>query len=193
MAKAKDLIALAGLAGLAYANRDKLFGGKGKDKEAKGPSATAEEEEASKVRMDAQKNAMSGNRVTNESSYTGTTKNDSNAAKNIGYGGGDDSDKNLRLSSAPVTRSIRSGKSAAEAVAPTSSDPRNLEADMSRGTRPADPRKLEAGMSRGTRPADPRKLEAGMSRGSRMASGGMTASRRADGIATKGKTRGKIC
>jgi hypothetical protein len=26
-----------------------------------------------------------------------------------------------------------------------------------------------------------------------MASGGMTASRRADGIATKGKTRGKIC
>ena len=177
MAKAKDLIALAGLAGLAYANRDKLFGGKGKDKEAKGPSATAEEEEASKVRMDAQKNAMSGNRVTNESSYTGTTKNDSNAAKNIGYGGGDDSDKNLRLSSAPVTRSIRSGKSAAEAVAPTSSDPRNLEADMSRGTRPADPRKLEAGMSRG----------------SRMASGGMTASRRADGIATKGKTRGKIC
>jgi hypothetical protein len=27
----------------------------------------------------------------------------------------------------------------------------------------------------------------------KMASGGMTASRRADGIATKGKTRGKIC
>jgi len=26
-----------------------------------------------------------------------------------------------------------------------------------------------------------------------MASGGMTASRRADGIATKGKTRGRIC
>ena len=191
MAKAKDLIALAGLAGLAYANRDKLFGGKDKDK---GPSATAEEEEASKVRMDAQKNAVSGNRVTNESSYTGTTKNDSNAAKNIGYGGGDDSDKNLRLSSTPVTQSVRSGKSAAEAVASTS-DPRNLEANMTRGTRPADPRKLEAGMSRGTRPADPRKLEAGMSRGRRMASGGMTssASSRADGIATKGKTRGKIC
>ena len=32
MAKAKDLIALAGLAGLAYANRDKLFGSKDKDK-----------------------------------------------------------------------------------------------------------------------------------------------------------------
>jgi len=179
MAKTKDLIALAGLAGLAYANRDKLFGGKGKDKEAKGPSATAEEEEASKVRMDAQKNAMSGNRVTNESSYTGTTKNDSNAAKNIGYGGGDDSDKNLRLSSTPVTQSVRSGKSAAEAVAPTSSDPRNLEANMTAGTRPPDPRKLEANMTRGRR----------------MASGGMTssASSRADGIASRGKTRGKMC
>ena len=188
MAKAKDLIALAGLAGLAYANRDKLFGGKGKDKEAKGPSATAEEEEASKVRMDAQKNAMSGNRVTNESSYTGTTKNDSNAAKNIGYGGGDDSDKNLRLSSTPVTQSVRSGKSAAEAVAPTAVAPTAVAPT-------SDPRNLEANMTRGTRPADPRKLEANMTRGRRMASGGMTssASSRADGIATKGKTRGKIC
>ena len=36
----------------------------------------------------------------------------------------------------------------------------------------------------------------GMKRGgkvTKMASGGMTASRRADGIATKGKTRGKMC
>jgi len=56
-----------------------------------------------------------------------------------------------------------------------------------------DPREAEAGMSRGTRPADPRNLEAGMSRGRRMASGGMTASSRADGIATKGKTCGKMC
>jgi hypothetical protein len=39
------------------------------------------------------------------------------------------------------------------------------------------------------------KQPAGMKRGGtvKMASGGMTASRRADGIATKGKTRGKIC
>jgi hypothetical protein len=256
MAKAKDLAILAGLAGLAYVNRDKLFGGKDKDK---GPSATAEEEEASKVRMDAQKNAVSGNRVTNESSYTGTTKNDSNAAKNIGFGGGDDSDKNLRLSSTPVTQSVRSGKSAAKAVAPTPSDPRNLEAGMSRGTRtpakslstassseegmknykprrttpsagagrgfvnppmptPKDPREAESGMSRGTRTTTPPFRggqmgydeagnfmggqrgfdEAGnpMKKGGmvkKMASGGMSASRRADGIATKGKTRGKMC
>ena len=48
-------------------------------------------------------------------------------------------------------------------------------------------------------PAERRSREAkeasGMKRGgmTKMASGGMTASRRADGIATKGKTRGKIC
>jgi hypothetical protein len=84
--------------------------------------------------------------------------------------------------------------------------------------KPADPRSAEAGMSRGTRTTTPPFKggqrgydeagnfmggqrgfdEAGnpMKKGGmvkKMASGGMTASRRADGIATKGKTRGKIC
>jgi hypothetical protein len=83
--------------------------------------------------------------------------------------------------------------------------------------KPADPRSAEAGMSRGTRITTPPFKggqrgydeagnfmggqrgfdEAGnpMKKGGmvKMASGGMTASRRADGIATKGKTRGKIC
>jgi hypothetical protein len=83
--------------------------------------------------------------------------------------------------------------------------------------KPADPRSAEAGMSRGTRTTvppfkggQPGYDEAGnfmggqrgfdeagnpMKKGgmTKMASGGMTASRRADGIATKGKTRGKIC
>lgn len=83
--------------------------------------------------------------------------------------------------------------------------------------KPADPRSAEAGMSRGTRTTAPPFKggqkgydeagnfmggqrgfdEAGnpMKKGgmTKMASGGMTASRRADGIATKGKTRGKIC
>ena len=85
--------------------------------------------------------------------------------------------------------------------------------------KPADPRSAEAGMSRGTRTTAPPFKggqkgydEAGnfmggqrgfdetgnpMKRGgmTKMASGGMTssASKRADGIATKGKTRGKIC
>jgi len=85
-------------------------------------------------------------------------------------------------------------------------------------TKPADPRSAEAGMSRGTRTTTPPFKggqkgydeagnfmggqrgfdEAGnpMKKGgmvNKMASGGMTASRRADGIATKGKTRGKLC
>jgi hypothetical protein len=71
-------------------------------------------------------------------------------------------------------------------------DPRNLEAGMSRGTRPVDPRNLEAGMSRGTRYKQPTLMKNGGT-AKKMASGGMTASRRADGIATKGKTRGRIC
>lgn len=88
---AKNVGRLAGLAALAGAA---YMMSKGKD--ATGPAATAGEEKASKARTDAQKNAVSGGRATNESSYTGTTKNTADAAKNIGFGGGDDSDKNLK-------------------------------------------------------------------------------------------------
>jgi len=98
-AKAKDLAGLAALGFLGY----KLFG-KGKD--AMGPSATAKEKDDSDTRMKAQKDAVSGKRVTNESSYTGTTKNNSDAAKNIGYGGGDDSDKNLKRVTSGANRSV---------------------------------------------------------------------------------------
>ena len=88
---AKNVGRLAGLAALAGAA---YMMSKGKD--ATGPAATAGEEKASKARTDAQKNAVSGSGATNESSYTGTTKNTADAAKNIGFGGGDDSDKNLK-------------------------------------------------------------------------------------------------
>jgi len=200
MAKARDLAALAGLAGLAYANRDKLFG----SKEAEGPSATAAEKEASDVRTKAQIDAVSGNRPTNTSSYTGTTKNNT---LNIGYGGGDDSDKNLRLSpkSAP--------KPAAADVAPTkplatSAQRTDQLANLSRATKREaktkqfaqdTPEELSAQKtdslavsSRAARAADARRR---MAKQSSYKSGGMTssASSRADGIATKGKTRGKIC
>jgi hypothetical protein len=166
MAKAKDLAALAALAGLAYANRDKLFGGKGESK-----TDTGDETDRLLARNPAPI-ADTGDE-TDRLLARSPTPDYSNEGRN----------KPPKVS-APVTRSIRSGKSAAEAVAPTS-DPRNLEAGMSRGTRPADPRNLEAGMSRGTRYKQP----------TLMKEGGMTssASSRADGIATKGKTRGKIC
>ena len=88
---AKNVGRLAGLAALAGAA---YMMSKGKD--ATGPAATAGEEKASKARTDAQKNAVSGSGATNESSYTGTTKNTADAAKSIGFGGGDDSDKNLK-------------------------------------------------------------------------------------------------
>lgn len=88
---AKNVGRLAGLAALAGAA---YMMSKGKD--ATGPAATAGEEKASKARTDAQKNAVSGGSATGESAYTGTTKNTADAAKNIGFGGGDDSDKNLK-------------------------------------------------------------------------------------------------
>jgi len=252
--KTRDLAALAGLAGLAYAYN------KGKDKE--GPSATAEEKEASKVRMDAQKNAVSGNRVTNKSSYTGTTKNDSNVAKNIGFGGGDDSDKNLKRVDSVVKPKVeaqvdKEAKVNADAkttsVVPGGAKKRtegnepmpSLKAvesraaarkasistdamrNASRKTAAANPPKSKTPPApapvasktpdaptstdttnqfkhdmpitrffKGIREAGEKDLATrGMKRGGsvKMASGGMTASRRADGIATKGKTRGKIC
>ena len=262
--KTRDLAALAGLAGLAYAYN------KGKDKE--GPSATAEEKEASKVRMDAQKNAVSGKRVTNESSYTGTTKNDSNAAKNIGFGGGDDSDKNLKrvdteVKPKPVVVKPKPEVEPKPVIKPkpvVKPDPREAEAGMTRG-RPAVVNKnpngsIEApaasnrtdamrnasrkaniptpapkpapapttaskvgdaakdaaktavnaatqGPAASTAPANKfehempiarffKNLREAGNRGNpdaKMASGGMTASRRGDGIAQRGKTRGKMC
>jgi hypothetical protein len=101
---AKKLGRLAGLAALAGAAymMDKF----GKDKDARGPAATADEEKSSKARADAQKNAVSGNKTDDKSSsspssssYTGTTRNDSDAAKNIGFGGGKNPEP---VKSAPV-------------------------------------------------------------------------------------------
>jgi hypothetical protein len=101
---AKKLGRLAGLAALAGAAymMDKF----GKDKDARGPAATADEEKSSKARADAQKKAVSGNKTDDKSSsspssssYTGTTRNDSDAAKNIGFGGGKNPEP---VKSAPV-------------------------------------------------------------------------------------------
>jgi hypothetical protein len=185
MAKAKTLAALAGLAGLAYAMRNK---DKGMTPEQNDDLATANR--VSKMSEDSDTLA----RVNRNMSAGQSAADDTNAGV-------------LKALATPKTapndqagnQGVLSPKSLTPKAVPkletytTRKDPREAEAGMSRGTRPADPRNLEAGMSRGTRPADPRNLEAGMSRGRRMASGGMTASSRADGIATKGKTRGKIC
>ena len=95
------LAGLAALAGAAYMMRDKF----GKDKDATGPAATADEEKSSTARADAQKKAVSGPKPVEKSSsspsssYTGTTRNDSDAAKNIGFGGGKNPEP---VKSAPV-------------------------------------------------------------------------------------------
>jgi cell division septation protein DedD len=83
-------------------------------------------------------------------------------------------------SSAPATRS------AAQAPA---RDPRDLEQNLyvSRGARPAKFRETQAAKP-GTEVNDENKETSDMS----FKRGGMTASRRADGIAQRGKTRGKM-
>ena len=188
MAKAKTLAALAGLAGLAYAMRNKDDKDKGMTPGQNDDLATA-------------------NRVKKMSDDSDTLAR-VNRNMSAGQSAADDTNAGvLKALATPKTapndqagnQGVLSPKSITPKAVPkletytTRKDPREAEAGMSRGTRPADPRNLEAGMSRGTRSADPRNLEAGMSRGRRMASGGMTASSRADGIATKGKTRGKVC
>jgi hypothetical protein len=95
----------------------------------------------------------------------------------------------------------------------TPSSPRDSETSMSRGTRAAStkdgmknykPRYTPPMLAPKTTQGDGRKpympedvdMSIGQKRGGmvkKMASGGMTASRRADGIATKGKTRGRMC
>jgi hypothetical protein len=218
MARAKDLAGLAALGFLGYKLHQM-----GKDKD--GPSATAEEKETSDKRAKAQKDAVSGNRVTNESSYTGTTKNDSNAAKNIGFGGGDDSDKNLKrvdseVKPKPVVVKPKPAVAADEPVGlttPVSSANRTDQlANLSRAVKreaktkyaatrePNDPvakakfyatgRDSDA-LKVASRAAAAADRQRKLAKANSYKSGGMTssASSRADGIAQKGKTRGKVC
>jgi hypothetical protein len=116
--------------------------------------------------------------------------------------------KNPREAEAGMSRGTRTtsmagaGRGSVNPPAPKPADPRSAEAGMSRGTRITTPPFKggqkgydEAGNfmggQRGFDEAGNPMKKGGMVK--KMASGGMTASRRADGIATKGKTRGKIC
>ena len=116
--------------------------------------------------------------------------------------------KNPREAEAGMSRGTRTtsmagaGRGSVNPPAPKPADPRSAEAGMSRGTRTTappfkggQPGYDEAGNfmggQRGFDEAGNPMKKGGMVK--KMASGGMTASRRADGIATKGKTRGKIC
>lgn len=177
MAKAKDLAALAGLAGLAYAYNKY----KNKDGKDEGMTPKQNDELATANRISKLSDESDALARSNKGMSPGQSALDSTKVGVLNALGAPKAAPNDKAPNQGVLSPIPSGKSAAKAVAPTPTPT------------PSDRRNLESGMSRGTRPVDPRNLEAGMSRGRRMASGGMTASRRADGIATKGKTRGKIC
>ena len=192
MAKAKNLAILAGLAGLAYANRDKLFGGKGESK-----TDTGDETD----RLAARKPAP----ITDTGDETdrllarSPTPDYSNEGRN----------KPPKVS-APVART---DPIAAEDVIPTkpmasAANRSDQLANVSRAVKreaktkqfaddvpyqeSAQKTDALAVASRAARAADARRR---MAQQSSYKSGGMTssASSRADGIATKGKTRGKIC
>jgi hypothetical protein len=202
MAKAKDLAALAGLAGLAYAMRNK---DKGMTPEENDTLANANR--VSKMSDDSDTLArVNRNMSPGQSAVDDTNAGVLNAITKPKAVEDTSNSSNEGRNSKPLSSKTVS-KPASTTQTPTVLDRQDLESGMSRGTRPMDPRNIEAGMSRGTRPVDPRDLEAGMSRGARykqptlmkkggvakkMASGGMTASSRADGCCTKGKTRGKM-
>ena len=198
MAKAKTLAALAGLAGLAYAMRNK-------DK-----SEDAGEQKTSSYTKDTKKVEAVDFKPTNESSYTpgntGTVRSGVGDATN-------DPIVKTRSISAPVART---DPIAAEDVIPTkpmatpakrSDQLANVSRAVKREAKTkqfADDvpyqesaQKTDALMvaSRAARAADARRR---MAQQSSYKSGGMvskvsSASSRADGIAIKGKTRGKMC
>jgi hypothetical protein len=100
------------------------------------------------------------------------------------------------------------GRGSVNPPVPKPADPRSAEAGTSRGTRNMTPSPGQADIDKVRRIQETFRVPSSMAgrpgydeAGNRMkhggavkmASGGMTASRRADGIATKGKTRGKIC
>lgn len=178
MAKAKDLAALAGLAGLAYAMRNKDKG------------MTPEENDT----------LANANRVSKMSDDSDTL---ARVNRNMSPGQSAVDDTNagvLNAITAPkkvedTSNYSNEGRSAISASKPvTKSVPKNKTASKYPSgvmAPPKDPRELEAGMNRGSRYKPPTLMKKGGV--VKMASGGMTASRRADGIASRGKTRGKIC
>jgi hypothetical protein len=219
MAKARDLAALAGLAGLAYAMRNK-----GKSNEDAGDQKTSSYAPSSNMTPIKGVGDATNDVATNKSAYA--TRSNMTPMQGVG-----DATNDPVVKVKPKATSVKNL---------SSSDPRNLEAGMSRGTvnreeltkkaaqgnfydvtrEPDNPESIKAKQlydsistksgagkssaqktdalrvsSRAAAAADARRRAA---KQSSYKSGGMvskvsSASSRADGIATKGKTRGKIC
>jgi len=201
MARAKDIAALAGLAGLAYANRDKLFGGKKTYNEDAGDQKTSsytgdtKKVEAKDTKDTAETSTADEGYKSNVLKAITAPKAASNdKAGNQGVLGGSTPPPKPKLkprgmTGAQNTALANANRGMGKAVTTAASDEGarlgNIKAakDYNRGL------EMEKQILNNMITNPPMK-KGGMVK---MASGGMTASRRADGIATKGKTRGKIC
>ena len=203
MAKARDIAALAGLAGLAYANRDKLFGGKKTYNEDAGDQKTSsytgdtKKVEAKDTKDTAEASTADEGYKSNVLKAITAPKAASNdKAGNQGVLGGSTPPSKPKpklkprgMTGAQNTALANANRGMGKAVTTAASDEGarlgNIKAakDYNRGL------EMEKQILNNMITNPPMK-KGGMVK---MASGGMTASRRADGIATKGKTRGKIC
>jgi hypothetical protein len=208
MAKARDIAALAGLAGLAYANRDKLFGGKKTYNEDAGDQKTSsytgdtKKVEAKDTKDTAETSTADEGYKSNVLKAITAPKAASNdKAGNQGVLGGSTPSPKPKPKLKP--RGMTGAQNTALAKANQSSaDSRNVnygnEGNRVVGEKstPAmlpgsDPFEIFRGGKLHPRTGRPMKSGGAV----KMASGGMasSASKRADGIATKGKTRGRIC
>jgi hypothetical protein len=203
MAKARDIAALAGLAGLAYANRDKLFGGKKTYNEDAGDQKTSsytgdtKKVEAKDTKDTAEASTADEGYKSNVLKAITAPKAASNdKAGNQGVLGGSTPPSKPKpklkprgMTGAQNTALANANRGMGKAVTTAASDEGarlgNIKAakDYNRGL------EMEKQILNNMITNPPMK-KGGMVK---MASGGMTASRRGDGIATKGKTRGKIC
>jgi len=186
MAKARDIAALAGLAGLAYAMRKK------------GDKDDAGDQKTSSYTGDTKKVSASDDRMSNED-YIKSRMKKAPEAEDANYG---NEGRRTSMGVAPAPKTTTKAAPKLETIT-TRKDPREAEAGMSRGTRTTsmagagrgfvnppsvrdtDARSAEAGMSRGTRTTstagagrgsvnppsvsatNPRSAETGMSRGTR--------------------------
>ena len=192
MAKARNLAALAGLAGLAYAMRNKDDAGEQK---------TSSYAPSSKMTPMQGVGDATNDVVTHGSSYTG--RNNQTPMQGVG----DATDDGIR--------SVAKSKTATTTRTPSTPANPSVRSDQLRGLSSAVKREAKtkqfaqdtpeelsaqktdalAVSSRAARAADARRRMAKQSsyKSGGMVSKGSSASSRADGIATKGKTRGKIC
>jgi hypothetical protein len=219
MAKAKTLAMLAGLAGLAYANRDKLFGKK------KTYNEDAGDQKTSSYTGDTKKVAASDDRMSDRMSNEDYIKSRMKKAPEDEKGSVQSNmlnaitapkaapndqagNQGVLLSKSPTPKTTPKPKP----KRPVMTDAQNTAlANANKGmsqaaTTAAEDEGARLGNIKAARDynrgqemerevlnnmiTNPPMKKGGMVK---MASGGMTASRRGDGIASRGKTRGKIC